>query len=381
MQKSWGHIAQSSGRINISVVVMIVAALSFGGVLVSQFSGSSRMGSEVKNIAQPQGKGNRLLGIKTNMGEEGDFVKALNESMQVGNETQVLPQDWNELEAAPGKYGGDPNFLAIANFFYPSRGIPIHLALRPVHTSQKVVPSDLMDLPLDDPRTIERFKKLLDWVATQIPQVELVSLTIGSEVDIYMWRDARRWQSWINFYAAVSSYARKTFPGTLISCETTYASFQGADLDHLRQLHQHSDVIGVSYYPMKEKLSGVEAPQSVHADFDTIVSAIPKKPIIFYQIGYPSSDSLGSSPARQADFIRESFSAWDQHIDRIFMLNYQWMHETPDFGVDKYTKYYKYDTPHFRAFLGSLGLQSWQGKPKPAWDVLEKEAAARGFGS
>ena len=47
---------------------------------------------------------------------------------------------------------------------------------------------------------------------------------------------------------------------------------------------------------------------------------------------------------------------------------------------DDYNKIFNYDTPNFRAFLGSLGLQSWSGDPKPAWEALMKEANPRGFG-
>jgi len=195
-----------------------------------------------------------------------------------------------------------------------------------------------------------------------------------------MWGNPRRWDAWTNFYAAVAPYARKKFPGTLISCETTAAAFVGPDLPRVQTLHQYSDVIGVSYYPMKEKLSGVKSPESVHADFEIVVNAIPGKPIIYYQIGYPSSPALGSSPQRQAAFITEAFRAWDTHVSRILMLNFQWMYETPPNGVDHYVEYYQYDTPNFRSFLGSLGLKSWSGPPKPAWETLKKEAKARGFG-
>ena len=332
-----------------------------------------------RKSVDPVPKGNRILAIKVNQGEDGDFPKAFNEALLAGNETQVVPQDWNELETAPGRYAPEPNFLAIANYFYSAHRMPIHLSIRPVHTNQKAVPADLLEIPFDDPRTIARFKQLLDWISTQIPKVTLTSLTIGSEVNIFAWGDPKKWEAWTRFYAAVAPYARKKFPGTLISCETSYAAFVGPDLERVRQLHQYSDAIGLSYYPMKHKLRGVKSAKSVHADFSTIVNAIPDKPIIYYQIGYPSSSILGSSPKQQAMFMTEAFRAWDAHADRILMLNFQWMHETPKFGLDQFAAYYKYDTPNFRAFLGSLGLQSWSGQPKPAWNTLAQEAKARGF--
>ena len=324
-------------------------------------------------------KKSRLLGVKVNLGADRNFLAKFKESLQVGNQTQVVPQDWNEIETMPGQFRPKTNFFAIANHFYSVHKMPIHISLRPIHTNQNVFPADLVGKPIDAPQTIKRFKKLLDWVATQVPNVQLVSLAIGSEIDLYAWGDTKRWNAWINFYAAVAPYARKKFPGTLITCETSYAAFRGRDLERLRRLHQHSDAIAVSYYPMKNRLRGVKSPKVVHSDFETVVSAIPTKPIFYYQIGYPTSSQLGSSPARQALFITETFRAWDKHANRIRMLNFQWMHETPDKGLDHFAKYYQNHTPEFRAFLGSLGLQSWSGAPKPAWAAIKKEAKARGF--
>ena len=358
------------GIIAMSIIVMIFA------------ESSKKSGSRVAETDNriPIDKGTRILGIKANLGEDGNFDNTFKESLGAGNETQVLPLDWNELEVAPNMFEPKKNFLAIANLYYPARQIPLHLSIRPIHTNQQVFPTDLMERPLDDPEAIFRFTQLLDWISTQIPNVNLISLTIGSEVDVFMWGQVDRWKAWTNFYAAVVPYARKKFPETLIACETTFAAFVGPDLERVRALHEHSDVIGVSYYPMKDKLSSVNPPNTVHADFETVVDAIPQKPIIYYQIGYPSSPVLGSSPEQQAAFITEAFDAWDTYAERILMLNFQWMHEAPAFGIDQYAEYYDYNTPQFRAFLGSLGLQSWSGDPKPAWSTLTKEANVRGFG-
>jgi len=318
--------------------------------------------------------------MDVNVGKNGTFSKALTEARHAGLETVVLPLDWNLIETAPSTFAPKTNYLAIANSYYPALGLPVHLVLRPVHTNQKVVPTDLMDLALDNPRTIDRFERMLDWVSSQVPSIELKSLVIGSEVDIYLWGDPLKWQAWTRFYSAVAPYARRKFPGTLISCETTQAAFSGPDLERVRRLHHSSDVIGVSYYPMESGLRGVKSPSVVSQDFAVVVHAIPQKPIIYYQIGYPSSPALGSSQKQQAAFVTAAFRAWDEYANRILMLDFQWMHEIPKVGVDQYTEYYENGTREFREFLGSLGLQSWSGKPKPAWAVLKNEATAHGFG-
>ena len=330
--------------------------------------------------ADPAPRGSRALGVKVNPGQGGDFATAFTESRAAGSETQTLPLDWNELETTPGVFEPKTNFLAIGNQFYSAHGTPIHLSIRPVHTNQKVVPRDLLEVPFSDPRMVQRFKALLDWVAAQVPKLEIVSLSIGSEVDVYMWGAPERWAEWTQFYAAVASHARRRFPETLITSETTHSALVGPDLGHLRRLHESSDAIGVSYYPMEPGLKRVRPPTVVREDFNAIVAAVPDKPMLLYQIGYPSSPALRSSPEQQAAFVRAAFSAWDTHSNRMRLLNFQWMHETTSKGLDHYADYYDYDTKHFRAFLGSLGLQTWSGEPKPAWQALKEEARARGFG-
>jgi len=318
--------------------------------------------------------------MDVNVGKNGDFNKALTEARHAGVATVVLPLDWNQIETARNTFVPKINFLAIANSYYPALKMPVHLMIRPIHTNQKVVPADLMHLALDNPQTINRFERMLDWVASQIQNVDLKSLVIGSEVDIFFWGDPAKWKTWTRFYSTIAPYARRRFPGTLVSCETTQAAFSGPDIERVRRLHQSSDVVGVSYYPMENGLRGVKPPSVVSRDFATVVHTIPQKPIIYYQIGYPSSPALGSSPKQQAAFVRAAFRAWDEHANRILMLNFQWMHEIPKAGLDQYAEYYDNDTRKFREFLGSLGFQSWSGKPKPAWDVFKNEAADRGFG-
>lgn len=332
------------------------------------------------DAATRPGKGNRTLAIKVNLGRNGDFDRVFAESRHAGNETQVVPLDWWDIETGPGRYEPAVNFLAIADAYYSRLGIPIHIAIRPVHTNQKVLPADLQDLPLDNPKVISRFNLLLDWMATQLPNAEVTTIVIGAEVDVFAWGSSDRWREWIAFYSAVAPHARERFGGAQISCETTHAAFVGKDLQHLRSMHRHSDVIGVSYYPLSEGLGTVKPLETIRADFALALAAVPDKPLVYYQIGYPSSDKLGGSVELQADFVSRVFEVWDEYADRVRMVNFQWMHETPPYGVDEFSRYYQNDDDNFRAFVGSIGLKSWEGEPKPAWERLRQEAAARGFG-
>jgi hypothetical protein len=134
----------------------------------------------------------------------------------------------------------------------------------------------------------------------------------------------------------------------------------------------------VSYYPL-EKNGDAKAPSVVRADFDRIVALYPSQPIYFYQFGYPSSDYIQSSEARQAEFIREAFQAWDAHADHILLLDFTWLHDKSPAEVKGYEQYYGFSNRPFAEFLGSLGLRTYDGEDKEAFLTLLAEANARGW--
>ena len=110
-----------------------------------------------------------------------------------------------------------------------------------------------------------------------------------------------------------------------------------------------------------------------------IESLYPNQPIYFYQFGYPSSDYVKSSEARQSQFIQEAFQAWDMHADHILMLDFTWLHDKSPEEVKGFEQYYGFSNRSFAEFLGSLGLRTYEGTDKPAFQTLIREARLRGW--
>jgi hypothetical protein len=331
-----------------------------------------------KPRVEPKPRGERILAIGVNDTQDGDYDKAFTEARRAGLHAMVHTFEWRDLETAPGVFQPNPNFLRDFNSYYPQTKTPVHLMILPIHTNQDVRPRDLLGKPFDDPSVIARFKKLLDFVFSQIPDVVVPSLSIGTEIDGFLGEDPRRWQAYEAFYKEVAEYARQKRKGVKIAAEAMSYAFSGKIATYLKSLNRHSDVIGASYYPVKDDLT-VQPLTAISKAFQTITALVPDKPVYFYQIGFPSGEGVRSSPELQADFIRELFSAWDAYAERIGMLHLNWMNDLPPETLQAYTRFYAQREARFGDFLATLGLRAYSGEEKPAWKVLKEEAKARGW--
>ena len=144
-------------------------------------------------------KQDRILAIDVTDPADGDYDAALSTAIDAGAEALSLSLFWDDLEKSPGVYEPNPNFLEIANAYYPTRNIAVDLVINPIDTNQARLPEDLENLPFDDPAVIERFKNLLDYIFTQIPDLDLISLSIGNEIDGYLGTDAQKWAEYTAF--------------------------------------------------------------------------------------------------------------------------------------------------------------------------------------
>jgi hypothetical protein len=141
------------------------------------------------------------------------------------------------------------------------------------------------------------------------------------------------------FFEAVSDYARLTYaqmypdkPPLDVTVEATHNGLLDPDTRaYYQQLNASSDVIGVSYYPLKNGL--VQDPSVVFQHFADMLDLYPDKNLHFFQLGCPSSyyakdaypeysagdvrPVIESSALLQSDFIQAVFDAWDDHADRI----------------------------------------------------------------
>ena len=319
-------------------------------------------------------KGDRLLGISITDGTVG-FDESFRTIKDVGAQCIELPLNWDDIEKSPGNYGN--KYLAIANMYYPSTHTKVLLTINPIDTNVLHLPKDLIGKNFDDPDVIERYNKLMDYVFSQIPDLDLVAISIGNEIDAFLGDDAKKWEQYQTFFKETSNYIRDKKAVT-IGCKTTFDAMTEKNEKEIKLLNKSSDVIMVNYYPLNADFS-VKDPLTVQSDIDSVTSLYADKIIYITEAGYPSSSHLKSDETMQEEFIREIFKAWDTHKAQIKLIDFVWLHDLSTSEVDVFVEYYGVSAVPFKEFLRTLGLRTYNGKEKQAFIALKAEAEARGW--
>ena len=323
--------------------------------------------------SQSQPRGNRLIGHGITEGAVG-FGKAFARARDAGLEFIELPFAWDAIETAAGTYGNKN--LQIANVFFPAQGIKVFLTVNPIDTNNLRMPGDLNSKTFDDPEVIERYNRLIDYVFAQIPDLELIGFGIGNEIDAYLANNRSRWRQYQKFYETARQYVKSKRPQLKVG---TKAMMYGHIFNHtaaLKEMNRHSDLIMVTYYPLKDGFR-LREPSVVHDHFKRLTSIYKDRPISMLEAGYPSSKYLKSSQKKQAAFIRELFAAWDNHRSQIRHMNFMWLHDVPDSKLKEFETYYGFSSKAFIEFLATLGLRTYEGEDKLAYKELKRQAYLR----
>lgn len=329
------------------------------------------------NTAEVVQKGSRQIAIDVGESANYDYDRAFKMAQGVGLERIGLFLAWSILEPSPGNYDG--TWLEIANLYYPSKNTAVDLTIAVFNANQKVTAGDLKDKPMNDPEVVARFKKLLDFIFEKTNDTNFTSINIGSEQDIYFQTDAKQWQEFTDFYKQVAQYIHEKKPGIPVTSEFTFEGLtEISTAQFAKDVNQFSDQIGISYYAMN-KDGFVADPKRVYGDFAKVVNLYPNKPILFFQFGYPSSKYLRSSLTKQAQFIHESFMAWDQYTNNIKLIDFTWLHDLSPQALQENIDFYGIYDKKFSEFLKTLGLRTYNGQDKPAFVQLKAEASARGW--
>ena len=110
-----------------------------------------------------------------------------------------------------------------------------------------------------------------------------------------------------------------------------------------------------------------------------LTNIFPDKPIYLAEVGYPSSQLNGSSLEKQTEFVYYIFKTWDAHADQIQLISFTFQTDLSPEHVSEFEDYYGYSNKAFAEYLRSLGLRTYEGKDKPAWQRLAAEAEVRGW--
>lgn len=360
--------------------LLVLALTSAVTLFVSCGDGSAEpeTGYDVIPAKNPQPAGNRLLGIGITESEEG-FESSFNNAMEAGLQVTEILLPWDSIEVAPGVYQ-DPMggvLQAIAWFGYYDVEVMFNFAV--VNTVQSTVPEYLSGYSWDSPEMISAFNDMVDWVMLQIPaSVTVISISIGNEVDLFL--PDGDWDAYCDFVYATADHIRSNYPGITIGVKNTFSNgVAGADLQHVQQANQYTDVVMLTYYPQDAAFQVLD-PEDVHVHLDMMEDVFPGREIWLNEAGYQSgSEYCGSSLTKQAQFYHEFFTAWDDHSDTFKLALFIWLHDISDEQLLEFEDYYGISNPAFLEYLATLGLRYYDGTDKYAWIQFLEETGARGW--
>ena len=361
--------------ITVLLIVLLIITMACGNSVTDNISGSTEI-TEI-NPSEVVPNGDRILQIDVNEGSDGDYDAALQIAMDAGVEAVSMSLGWDDIETAPGEFKPETNWLEIANAYYPVQDIAVSLVISPIDTNVDRRPVDLRGKPFDDPEMINRYNTLLDYIYEQTPDLQLVSLSIGNEINATLGGDAEAWQEYTHFFAVTSEHARSLWTDVPIGSKVMY----GGAMEHkeyVTSLMDYADILMVTYYPLDEKYQ-VQDPAEVEADLNRLAAAFPNLPIHLAEVGYPSSETNGSSPEKQAAFVHHIFNVWDEYAEQIKLISFTFQTELSPEHVSDLEEYYDYSNKAFAEYLRSLGMRTFDGQDKPAWQQLIAETEGRGW--
>lgn len=373
--------AREGSRLEKKAIIaafLVLAVVSIAGCSKPPANPEPPTGQNYTVSENPLPKGDRLLGIDVNPASDNDFGTAFAKAKEAGLQVVQLSLAWDDIEPSPGQYKDPGNFLATANAFYPGQNTKLALMIGAIDTTADRRPADLKGKAFDDPVVIERYNKMIDFVFSQVPSLELQDLSIGNEIDVFLGNDSAKWQQYSNFFKETAKHARAAKTGLKVGSKATFKGLTKNNLEQLKAINANADIVLATYYPINDD-SSVKDLKAVGEDFDSISSVYSGKEIYFLEAGAPSSETLGSSFEKQAGFVKQIFIAWDVHKEQVKVVNFVWLHDVSQSALDDFSRYYGSSDPKFLAYLGSLGLRTNDAKDKPAWTALKLEAKARGW--
>jgi hypothetical protein len=291
-------------------------------------------------------------------------------AVSAGINLQQITPKWNELELPEGTY--DFHELDFKASIAKKFNLPVYLNLRIIDTLARSMPAPYAAWRFDDPRMTEKLTALLTAIQARNP-AEIRWISIGNEVDPYFMKHLDEVTAYRQLLLNLTPVVKKLFPGVILT-----VNFEFNGIDHLNKelkpIFDLGEIFSVTYYPLNPDFT-VRPPDVIQGDFKLILAAAGGKPVMFQEVGYPSSELLGSSPAKQALFLQMFFDQLRGSQPAVIGMTYLFMSDLPKALVESFGEYYNQPgSDKFKAFLATLGLFDGAGNPKPGWEVFERNA-------
>jgi len=315
-----------------------------------------------------------LVGVSVNVPEGGsatDLIAAVLTERTARAGVLCVSAKWSDLEPQPGVYVLKPIEDPITSM--APLGFQIAITIQTVDSNARTMPADLQDKPFDSPEVRQRFDALLGQIAPKLTDT-VRTVSLGNNADTYLAAHPQELEAYAGFVEEGRTHLHALKPALPVGVTTTFDGLK-TRASVLGRLNRNMDVIPVTYYPMAATFQ-VRPATDVGPDFDTMTTAAGTKPLLLQEMGYPADAQFGRSEEKQAGFVNAVFDALQKHQDKIGFVNFFLMYDLGDTLLDTLLKSATSPDPHFRAFLGSIGLRKKDGTPRQAWLRFEVRSAA-----
>jgi len=276
----------------------------------------------------------------------------------------ALELSWSAAEPAPRQYRVE-EITKTARLLRQS-GAVLHLDLPLVTEAGRDVPSDLSGIAFDDPKLSLRLGHFLDALLPALLDVQTLSL--GEGADVYFADRPEELRAFRRLFDGAVQFLQKKAPHLLVGV-TTAAPQESVAPEVAAALHQRAPVLLYAYAPFERGSPfTLRDPDSLEKDWRQLLAAAGGRPIAFPVVSYSSSAENGSSPARQAEFIRR-FRRFLASADgkALLFARYVALRDPAPSSLPEIAAGASVPDRRRRAFLATRGLQEPDGNPKPAW--------------
>ena len=273
----------------------------------------------------------------------------------------ALTLSWSAAEPAPGKYNL-AELTRTARLLRQS-GATLHLDLPLVTESARDVPADLAGVAFDDPKLSLRLGRLLDALMPALYDFQSVSL--GDAADVYFAGKPDELRAYRRLFDGAVQFLQKKDPRLYVGV-TTMAPSESPAPEVAAALHAKSPLLLYIYCPfVKDKPFEQRGPDALEKDWPLLVKGAAGRPIAFPTVSYSSSHENGSSPEKQAAFIRamRRFLARADGRSLLF-ARYVALRDAPPEEVAPGAAVAQ---KRRNAFLANRGLETSAGDAKPSW--------------
>ena len=300
-------------------------------------------------------------------GGEPEFLTAIREQIRMGINGSYASFTWPELEPAPGQFNKAKldESTGIGKFIGGNQLVTI----KTVDTVKPVLPADLATKPFADADLQARFAAFVERLVPALPKF-VKYLSLGNEVDGYFADKPEAQAAFIKMVAAAREATAKVRPDLHVTMTLTYNGMR-ANPDEAKALLEGSDTVILTYYPIDKSYSPSGA-EAVPAQIKSILQTAETRDVVFQEVGYPSSATVGSSEAKQSAFISAVFEEVRRQ-PQIKFANYYIQGDFTPTQMGYFTQYYGLSDSKFVGFLSSLGLRDSAGKAKTSLATFRDE--------